>query len=426
MFGTRAVTVALASTLALAGCGDGNSPLPKFSVAVIGDMPYGASPTDTVEFNANPAFISAVNADSAVSVVLHAGDIHSGKEYCTQAYDQSIAQQWAAFKAPLVYTPGDNEWMDCHKKKEGGGLYNAGTTNIDYVQVNGQDVGFMRGDPLANLDLVRSIFFATPGKTLGQTRMTVHTQAVEFDPAHVADKRFGENVWFEKSGVLFATVNVPGGSNNGTFPWYGVPTMGAAQLQEVADRTGATLRWLDTVYSKAKSNGDTAMVIMVQGDMWDLDSNAMAYNGTLSELKQYIDKVASLTASFGKPVLWINGDSHLYRSDNPLVKDAPCAVEIPSTTGSKSTVTTSCANSVASGALHSITAADPFTTVQDKTNPSFVPAYNAPNFHRLVVHGSATASNTDKEYLRLTVDPSINATPGENGFGPFSWVRVQP
>jgi hypothetical protein len=202
--------------------------------------------------------------------------------------------------------------------------------------------------------------------------------------------------------------------------------MGAAQLQEVADRTGATLRWLDTVYSKAKSNGDTAMVIMVQGDIWDLDSNAMAYNGTLSELKQYIDKVASLTASFGKPVLWINGDSHLYRSDNPLVKDAPCAVEIPSTTGSKSTVTTSCANSVASGALHSITAADPFTTVQDKTNPSFVPAYNAPNFHRLVVHGSATASNTDKEYLRLTVDPSINATPGENAFGPFSWVRVQP
>lgn len=420
-----AVAVAVAATLTLAACGDEDPSLPKFSVAVIGDMPYGASPTDTVEFNASPAFISAINADSDVSMVFHAGDIHSGKEYCTQAYDLSIAQQWSAFQAPLVYTPGDNEWMDCHKKKEGGGLYNAATGNIDYVMSNGTYASYAGGDPLANLDLVRSIFFASPGKTLGKTSMTVHSQALEYDSAYPSDKQFAENVWFEKSGVLFATVNVPGGSNNGTFPWYGAPAMGPAQQQEVANRTGAALRWLDTVYAKARANGNTAMVVMVQGDMWDLDGNTIA-SGTLTEFKQYIDKIASLTTSFGKPVLWINGDSHLYRSDNPLVKDAACTVEIPSTTSSKSKTTTSCANSVASGALRGLTAADPFTTVQDKINPSFVASYNVPNFHRLVVHGNATASNTDKEYLKLTIDPAANTSASENAFGPFSWTRVQP
>ena len=98
----------------------------SFTYAVYGDAPYGTTPTDTSETDATPAFIRAVNADKAVSAVLHVGDIHSGSQYCTQAYDQQIADLWAGFADPLVYTPGDNEWTDCHKKKEGGGAYNAG------------------------------------------------------------------------------------------------------------------------------------------------------------------------------------------------------------------------------------------------------------------------------------------------------------
>jgi hypothetical protein len=39
-----------------------------------------------------------------VDLVLHVGDIHSGKQYCTQAYDQSIFDLWPQFEDPLVYT----------------------------------------------------------------------------------------------------------------------------------------------------------------------------------------------------------------------------------------------------------------------------------------------------------------------------------
>ncbi len=101
--------------------------------AVYGDSPYGTTPTDHAEFDASPAFIDTINSDPQVRLVIHVGDIHSGKQYCTQAYDQSIYHLWTSFKNPLVYTPGDNEWTDCNKAGEGGGSYNKVTKQIDYV-----------------------------------------------------------------------------------------------------------------------------------------------------------------------------------------------------------------------------------------------------------------------------------------------------
>ena len=128
----RVLSLLLITASLLAGCGGGSDP--KSTVAVIGDMPYGTSPTDTVQFLANPAFINAINLDPDVSLVLHVGDIHSGKEYCTEAYDKAVFEQWKAFRIPVVYTPGDNEWADCHKVKEGAGSYNAATATSRCVR----------------------------------------------------------------------------------------------------------------------------------------------------------------------------------------------------------------------------------------------------------------------------------------------------
>jgi hypothetical protein len=401
---------ALMFTSILAGCLDSTD---RSTIAVIGDMPYGAKPTDTAEFDASPAFITAINNDPDASLVLHAGDIHSGKQYCTQAYDASIYSQWTSFKDPLVYTPGDNEWTDCHKTKEGGGLYNATTTAIDYLTdpVSGDWIDYAGGNPLSNLSLVRSIFFASPGKTLGGS-MTVHSQAQEYDTAHPTDSEYVENVWFEKSDVMFVTLNIPGGSNNDTDPWFKSPAMSQPQSDEVANRTAADLRWLDTAFAKAAAHGDKAVVIMEQADMWDLDGTLLTDNH-LSEYKQFIDKIAANTTAFAKPVLLINGDSHFYRSDNPLKKGDACAVE----TGT-GTATTTCTDSVASGKLSGITLADPYYTQPN--------GYNNANFHRIVVHGNATVSGTPLEWIKLAVDPGTNAAASEYAFGPFSWTRVQP
>jgi len=151
------------------------------TLAVYGDSPYGTTPTDTSQTDLTPSFIAAVNSDPAVDLVLHVGDIHSGKQFCTEAYDRTIFQLWTAFRKPLIYTPGDNEWADCHKTGEGGGAFNKVTGQIDYVlDANGTPVDYAKGDPAANLALIRSIFFSRPGRALGAGNKFVLSQALAF------------------------------------------------------------------------------------------------------------------------------------------------------------------------------------------------------------------------------------------------------
>jgi len=346
------------------------------TLAVYGDAPYGTTPTDTAEFDATPAFIASINADPKVSLVIHVGDIHSGKQFCTVAYDRAIFDLWTAFKNPLVYTPGDNEWTACHKAGEGGGTFNKTTHVTDYVlDASGNPVDYAKGDPIANLELVRSIFFPNPGYTLGGRKKQVLSQAQYFDALnHGTDGNYVENVIWEQSNVVFVTINLPGGSNNDNDIWYGAPTMTGAQADEISERTGADLRWLDQAFALAQNDDAEAVVIIAQADIWDPEKGAAHQ----AQYEPFVLNVATLALAFGKPVLMFNGDSRVYLSHNPLSPSDPLSF------------------------MH--------------------PGYDVPNFHRIVVHGSTFPL----EWLRLTVDPRANAPQGANAFGPFSWERVIP
>jgi hypothetical protein len=352
------------------------------TVAVFGDNPYGTSPTDVAQNLALPGLVDAINADPDVRTVLHVGDIHSGKQYCTEAYDRAVFDAWTRFADPLVYTPGDNEWTDCHKKAEGGGTWNPTTSSIDYVLDSaGNQVDYAGGDPVANLALVRRIFFPKAGTTLGASPRKVISQAVAYDRRNPGDRAFVENVMWEQNDVVFVTVNVPGGSNNDQDVWYGAPAETAAQKALRESRTGATLRWLDKAFALAKDEHAKGVVISAQADMWDPEKGAAHQAG----YEPIVAKIAGLTTAFGGPVLMFNGDSHTYRSDNPLSPTAPCAWELA----------TAC-----------------------PTDYSIHPGYDVPNFHRVVVHGSTFPL----EWLKLTIDPDAEGS-GDNAFGPFSWVR---
>jgi len=350
------------------------------TLAVYGDAPYGINPTDTSQVAATPAFVDSVNADPDVSTVLHVGDIHSGKQFCTQAYDQTVFDLWTRYEDPVVYTPGDNEWTDCHKVGEGGGLYNPATGQIAYMRdAAGNQVDYAGGDPIANLDLVRSIFFPQPGVSLGvhkKLMLSQTTWARFFDRSHPADAKYVENVIFVQGRTLFVNINLPGGSNNDNDIWYGTPAQSPAQVQEIAERTAADLRWLDLAYAIARLDGRIgSIVIGAQADMWDPEKGA-AHQAAYEPL---VKSIADHTTAFGKPVLMFNGDSHVYQSGNPLSPLDPGAM------------------------IH--------------------PGYDVPNFHRVVVHGSTFPL----EWLKLKIDPRANNTPGTEAFGPFSWQRmIQP
>ncbi|MBL8439079.1 MAG: metallophosphoesterase [Zoogloeaceae bacterium] len=395
----------LISSAMLVPCGAAQADASPFSpsrgvisLAVFGDSPYGTTPTDTAEFDASPSFIDAINADPDVSLVLHVGDIHSGKQYCTEAYDRSVYELWTAFQHPLIYTPGDNEWTDCHKTGEGGGAYNITTGQIDYkTDPAGNLINYAGGDPIANLDLVRSIFFAEPGVTLAAHKVVL-SQAQAFDSAFPSDEKYVENVMWAQSQVLFVSLNVPGGSNNDADAWYGTPTLSAAQVNEREERTGADLRWLDAAFDRAQNLAAKAMVIQLQADMWDQDGKAASH---IANYQPFIDRIAARAVAFGKPVLLLNGDSHAYRSDNPLADNAPCVTE--GANGS----TVACGD-------------DAYDTQAGNRAALGKPPFFVPNFHRVVVHGSTFPL----EWLKLTVNPRANAPASSNAFGPFSWQRM--
>lgn len=260
---------------------------PAFTFGVIGDIPYGAA--ETAKF---PARIQDINADRELKFVAHVGDIKNGSSVCSDAYFEHIRSAFDTFEHPLVFTPGDNEWVDCHRTNNG--AYN----------------------PLERLDKLREVFFNEPGKTLGET-MPVKTQK---------DLGLPENVRFTQNRVAFSVVNVQG-SNNSLQPWTGLGKTAATpeQLAEVAHRTDAVLAQVRETFSDATRRNDRAVVLMTQADMFDpalLDA-ALANPETMSGFREIVQTIIAETDRFDGPVYLINGDSHIFAENKPLAAGSP-------------------------------------------------------------------------------------------------------
>jgi hypothetical protein len=303
---------------------------PATTYAIIGDTPYGAA-----QIAGFPNDVKALNSDPDVRLVMHLGDIKDGSSRCDTTYFQQIRADFDAFADPLVYTPGDNEWTDCHRANNGG------------------------YQPDERLATVRSLFFDRPGHTLGADRAVAHQKAP-----------YIENVLWRDANVVFGTANVPG-SDNDLAPWFDTAETDAqrqAQLQEYSGRLVADLRWVDHLFDAAEETHAKAVVLGIQADMWD--PAAIAAN-QVSGFTPFVQQLAKRARRFGRPVLLLNGDSHLYESDRPLAD--------PGATDSQ---------------------------VYGITSP-------VENLRRVTVQGS---TNTPHEWLKLKIDTS---TPDI-----FSWRNV--
>jgi hypothetical protein len=344
-------TVTLLATLlaSLTAVAHDTAPL---TVAVFGDWPYNKILLDSANL-----LIDSVNADHDIRFVMHVGDDHSGSMPCTGAglaplpagakpnWNRDIFKLFEQFDKPFVYTPGDNEWTDCHKKSE-----------------------LSSGAPLNELANVRQVFFAKPGLTLGKHTMPVQTQAENFDRTYPSDAQFVENLMWQDGHVVFLTLNLPGSNNDG-MTWEAPFTDEPARTREAAQRTGADIRWLQRAFAQAEKTHAKAVVIGTQADMWDF-KGMQTGEETLSDYTFFVHELASLCLHFGRPVLLINGDSHVYGADHPLADPAS-----------------------PTGRIHN-------------TPP-------VPNLTRITVQGS---TSTPGEWLRLTIAP--------DKVEPFSWKNV--
>lgn len=269
---TTALLLTLAGLTPATASGAATSTTP-FSFAVIGDTPYGPAQLASL-----PQRIGQLNADPTVHLVGHVGDIGSPVN-CSSSYFRIVAAMFAKFADPMLYTPGDNEWADCHRAAVGA------------------------GDPLARLNTLRSVFFPTAGRTMGVASALTDAQT-----------GYRENATLDRQRVTFATVHLVG-SLNGLEPWTGLgkTSVTPAQRAEVTARTGAAIAHLRHAFHHAHAVGSRAVVLMMQADMFvGTQSPARAaYQGVVRVL-------AEESATFGRPVFLFNGDTHVFRHDSPL------------------------------------------------------------------------------------------------------------
>ena len=277
------VLVAAAATAGGNGKPDGRSARP-ITIAVIGDTPYGDPQVENF-----PNDVEEINADPKVRLGDHLGDIKNGSSRCDDAYYDSTADDFDAFRDPLVFTPGDNEWTDCHRANNG---------------------GYMPTERLAKL---RRIFFPEPGETIGGRAKEVDAQAAPFV----------ENVRWSQSRVEFGTLHVVG-SNNAWAPWFDVTPRSREQIDEYEARNAANLRWLDQIFRAARQHDARAMCWASRrtcGTPRSADPTTSRVPTTTSPTS--CQALAAQTLAYGRPVLLLNGDSHQFVDEHPLAAGAP-------------------------------------------------------------------------------------------------------
>jgi hypothetical protein len=259
--------------------------------AIIGDLPYNALEPEKLD-----RVIAHINADKTVRFVMHNGDIKSGSSPCDDATFTQRLAQINTLQKPVHFTPGDNEWTDCHRA--GAGRFN----------------------PIERLARLRQMFFAQPDFSIGGQPAPVFSQRRV--PGY---ETYSENSLWIRAGIVFGMLHVVG-SNNNLDPWSGIDntdtyaTPRADRVAEFKAREAANLVWLDTLFETAQRvNAPAIMIAMQANPNFDLPATDQQRQG----FNAFIDKLAKLTIAFGKPVVLTHGDSHYFRIDKPLLVPSP-------------------------------------------------------------------------------------------------------
>ena len=294
------VVAAITAGIAVGGHGETNKNEFKYSIGLWGDLPY----SDVQAMTGVPNLIADMN-NSKLEFTVHDGDLKAGNSTpgaltpttCSDAlYTQGLAYL-NSLDGPAMFTPGDNDWTDCDRPSNG---------------------GFSSRE---RLDHERQLFFST-AYSLGQDPLKQEVQATPSCLGVSGPTACVENRRWTVKGVTYATVNIQGSCNNlcDTAP----------DPAEYAARNTADIAWLQQTFDQAKAAGSAAVMLIGQADpgfdatdgtrgplrnaktLVETDSQPDGFHDFLSALRDQV-------IAFGKPVVYVHGDSHYFRVDKPFL-----------------------------------------------------------------------------------------------------------
>jgi hypothetical protein len=294
------LTAALVAGLALADHGDGNDKSFKYAIGLWGDLPY----SDVQATVGVPNLIADMN-NSKLAFTVHDGDLKAGNgtpgsttpTTCVDAlYEQGLRYLNSLDEAAMI-TPGDNDWTDCDRLSNGG--FNS----------------------LERLDHERQVFFSTPFSQ-GREPMRQDVQTTPTCLGVGGPTQCVENRRWNVRGVTYATVNIQGSCNNlcDTAP----------DPAEYAARNAADIAWIQQTFAAAKADGSAAVMIIGQADPgFDLSDPTRAplrnartlveTDGQPDGFHEFLSAFRDEVIAFGRPVVYVHGDSHYFRVDKPLL-----------------------------------------------------------------------------------------------------------
>ncbi|MDO8714074.1 MAG: hypothetical protein Q7K13_06315 [Polynucleobacter sp.] len=246
----------------------------SFKFIALGDMPY-SQPADFPRFE---RLINSINSQKpAFSIFV--GDTKSGSSPCSNEHVEKMTAYFNSFKAPLIYSIGDNEWTDCHRALAG--QYN----------------------PLERLEHIRSKQFES-SNSFGMAKLKLQRQS-ELMPQF---SRYVENSLWTRGYFLFVNLHIPGSNNN----------LGRDEEsnQEYQMRNQANLAWINYAFTLARGKKYAGIIFAFQADLFYspelATSTSSGYRDTISAFRDQSEKLAI-------PILLIHGDSHQLKIDQPLM-----------------------------------------------------------------------------------------------------------
>jgi hypothetical protein len=252
--------------LILTSCGSSKQ---NFTFFAIGDMPYNV-PKDNVRFE---RLITSINKEHPAFTV-HVGDIKGGSTPCTDELYEKMYAYFQEFQHPLILTPGDNDWTDCHRERAGG------------------------YDPVERLEKLRTVFYKD-NKSMGQRSLDLLTQNT-----YDGYEKFVENALWEWKDIQFATLHVVGSNNN-------FNPDSTADNSEFKERNAADLFWLGEAFDRARSQQSKGIVLFIHAGMNYSDSETSGFRDFTQQLRQEV-------LAYDRPVLLVYGDHHRFLVEKPL------------------------------------------------------------------------------------------------------------
>lgn len=247
----------------------------SFSFAVLGDVPYS-----TLDIEQTRQVLATI--DEQYQFTIHIGDLKSSTESCSDSLlDERLALLGTSLR-PLVFVPGDNEWTDCLKER----------------------AGSFR--PFNRLDHLRQRAFSG-GRSLGRQTMPFEQQA-RLQPRYPVM----ENLRWVLNGVLFVTLNRPGGVDLRNF------TNDESRLY--GDLHEANEAWLRSAFEQARRQSIRLLVIATHANP-SFENDVQPWRRRLKRDAhgRFRRLLADLASGFDGQILFIHGDTHWFQVNQPLV-----------------------------------------------------------------------------------------------------------